>query len=92
MSLLPLELTCKDFNNTEKVSYLPRRLDTQGAPAGFDPQTGSFAYYAPWGNLAIFYRDYGYANSLIELGTVESGIEKLAAFDNDFTIKLERLP
>lgn len=92
LSLLPLELTCKDFNNTEKVAYLPRRLDTQGAPAGFDPQTGSFAYYAPWGNLAFFYRDYGYANSLIELGTVESGIEKLAAFDNDFTIKLERLP
>ena len=85
LSLLPLELTCKDFNNTEKVAYLPRRLDTQGAPA-------SFAYYAPWGNLAFFYRDYGYANSLIELGTVESGIEKLAAFDNDFTIKLERLP
>ena len=52
LSLLPLELTCKDFNNTEKVAYLPRRLDTQGAPAGFDPQTGSFAYYAPWGNLA----------------------------------------
>lgn len=75
LSLLPLELTCKDFNNTEKVAYLPRRLDTQGAPAGFDPQTGSFAYYAPWGNLAFFYRDYGYANSLIELGTVESGIE-----------------
>ena len=92
LSLRPLELTCKDFNNTEKVAYLPRRLDTQGAPAGFDPQTGSFAYYAPWGNLAFFYRDYGYANSLIELGTVESGIEKLAAFDNDFTIKLERLP
>lgn len=90
LSLLPLELTCKDFNNTEKVAYLPRRLDTQGAPAGFDPQTGSFAYYAPWGNLAFFYRDYSYANSLIELGTVESGIEKLAAFDNDFTIKLER--
>mgnify|MGYP000803812469 CR=1 FL=1 len=63
-----LELTCKDFNNTEKVAYLPRRLDTQGAPAGFDPQTGSFAYYAPWGNLAFFYRDYSYANSLIELG------------------------
>lgn len=36
LSLLPLELTCKDFNNTEKVAYLPRRLDTQGAPAGFD--------------------------------------------------------
>ena len=34
LSLLPLELTCKDFNNTEKVAYLPRRLDTQGAPAG----------------------------------------------------------
>lgn len=55
LSLLPLELTCKDFNNTEKVAYLPRRLDTQGAPAGFDPQTGSFAYYAPWGIIWHFF-------------------------------------
>lgn len=92
LSLLPLELEVKDYHATEKISYLPRRLNTQNAPAGFDPQAGSFAYYAPWGNLAIFYKDYGYSNNLVELGTISSGLEKLAAAGSDFSVKIERLP
>jgi len=31
---LPLTLTFKDFNQVEKVATLPRRLSTDGAPAG----------------------------------------------------------
>ncbi|MEH7502625.1 cyclophilin-like fold protein [Neobacillus drentensis] len=23
-----------------------------------DPSVGDFTYYSPWGNLAIFYRDF----------------------------------
>jgi acetyl esterase/lipase len=32
VSLLPLTLTLKDYNETEKISDLPRRLSTKGAP------------------------------------------------------------
>lgn len=77
VSLLPLTLTLKDYAATEKISDLPRRLAQEGAPAGSDPSIGAIAYYSPWGNLAIFYRDAGYANGLIKLGTIESGIEAL---------------
>jgi hypothetical protein len=72
-SLLPLTVTLRDYARTEKISELPRRLSTQGAPAGFDPSAGDIAYYAPWGNLAIFYRDFGYSTGLIKLGAVEAG-------------------
>lgn len=61
LSLLPLTLTLDDYAATEKISYLPRKLSTAGAPAGFDPAPGDIAYYAPWGNVAIFYNDTGYA-------------------------------
>jgi hypothetical protein len=77
VSLLPLTLTLKDYAATEKISDLPRRLSQEGAPAGSDPSIGAITYYAPWGNLAIFYRDSGYANGLIRLGAIESGIEAL---------------
>lgn len=77
MSLLPLTLTLNDYNKTEKVSDLPKRLSTQGEPEGFDPDVGDITYYAPWGNLAIFYRDFGYASGLVKLGSIESGIELL---------------
>lgn len=79
LALLPLTLKLEDYAGTEKISYLPRKLSTEGAPSGSDPSVGDFTYYAPWGNLAIFYKDFGYSNGLIILGKVESGIEKLAS-------------
>jgi len=77
ISLLPLTLTLEDYARTEKVSGLPKRLSTEGAPSGSDPSVGDMAYYAPWGNLAIFYRDFGYSSGLIILGKIDSGIETL---------------
>lgn len=77
LSLLPMTLTLDDYNSTEKVGYPPRKLSTTGAPAGIDPSVGDIAYYAPWGNLAIFYEDFGYSRGLIGLGRVDSGVEAL---------------
>ncbi|WP_232789885.1 cyclophilin-like fold protein [Streptomyces jeddahensis] len=79
---LPLNLTLTDFHGTEKIADLSRRLSTSGAPAGADPRVGDLAYYAPWGNLAIYYRDASYAYGVIILGHVpESVTEQLAATD-----------
>ena len=76
-SLLPLALTLTDYAATEKISDLPRRLSTEGTPPGSEPAVGTLAYYAPWGNLALFYRDAGYANGLVRLGTITSGMDVL---------------
>jgi hypothetical protein len=80
-ALLPIELTLSDYNRTEKVADLPRRLSTAGAPEGVDPTVGDIAYFAPWGNLAIFYRDFGYSRGLVRLGRLEGDAERLAALD-----------
>jgi hypothetical protein len=78
-SLLPLSLTLEDYASTEKISDLPRRLSTDGAPPGFDPSVGDITYYAPWGNLAIFYRDFEYSAGLVSLGTLASGADIFAS-------------
>jgi hypothetical protein len=88
-SLLPLTLTLSDYAQTEKVSDLPRRLSTADAPEGADPEIGDIAYYAPWGNLAIYYRDFGYSSGLVKLGHIDSGVEELAAMRGDFTVTIE---
>jgi hypothetical protein len=77
VSLLPLNLKLEDYSATEKISYLPKKLSSKDAPAGFDPDVGDITYYAPWGNLAIFYKDFGYSEKLIKLGRVTGGIEHL---------------
>lgn len=78
-AMLPLTLPIEDYAETEKIAYLPRQLTTLGAPKGIDPGVGDLTYYAPWGNLAIFYRDFGYSTGLIKLGRIESGLDALTA-------------
>jgi hypothetical protein len=55
-ALLPLTLSLRDYNNTEKIADLPGKLSTEGAPEGFTPSACDLTYYAPWGNLALFYK------------------------------------
>jgi hypothetical protein len=90
LSLLPMTLTIEDYASTEKIGYPPRKLSTAGAPAGVDPSAGDIAYYAPWGNLAIFYKDFGYSRGLIPLGRIDSGIEALEA-SGSVKVMIERV-
>ena len=77
VKLLPLEVTLEDYASAEKIAYLPRKLETAAAPAGFEPSAGDITYYAPWGNLAIFYRDQPYARGLVSLGRIDAGVDAL---------------
>jgi hypothetical protein len=76
-SLLPLDFTLDDYNRTEKISNLPRKVNTTGSPAGFDPSVGDICIYVPWGNICVFYKDFGYSNGLVFLGKIEGGMEAL---------------
>ena len=90
LSRLPITLTLEDYNATEKIGYPPRKLSTASAPAGVDPSVGDIAYYAPWGNLAIFYKDFGYSRGLIGLGRIDSGIEALSV-PGSLDVTIERV-
>lgn len=92
LTVLPLTVTLEDYSGTEKIAKLTKRLSTKDAPAGSDPSLGDFAYYSPWGNLAIYYRDFGYSDGLIILGSVEGdGVAKLARMSGDSTVIIERI-
>lgn len=77
-ALLPLTLDLEDYAATEKIAQLPRKLSTAGAPAGITPAIGDITYYAPWGNLAIFYKDFGHAAGLVKLGHIKGDIQVLS--------------
>ena len=80
--MLPLTLQFEDYAGSEKISSLPEKLDTSEVPAGYDPSVGDLTLYAPWGNLAFFYRDHGYAPGLVPLGSIVSGAEFLKELDS----------
>lgn len=88
--MLPLELTFEDYNGTEKISYLPEPLTTDSEPDSFDPDTGDFCLYAPWGNLSIFYKDFQNSSGLISLGRIEEGMDVISAMEDDFVVTLTK--
>lgn len=91
LAQLPITITFKDYVGLEKIGYPIKALTTGGAPSGADPEMDDLALYAPLGNLVIFYGDSRYANGVIILGHIESGIEKFAEMDQDFTITIEKM-
>lgn len=79
LSLLPLDdLSFTDNEGVEKISYLPRKLNLGDTP-GSTVQSGDLIYFAPWGNLGLFYDPNGYpqADQLIHLGTFNATEEEL---------------
>lgn len=91
LDMLPLTLMFEDFNRTEKIATLPDELSTEGLPSGYIPKVGDFSYYAPWGNISVFYKDFKYSNSLYKLGTIESGTEILENMNGEFEVTIEKV-
>ena len=92
LSRLPLTLEFSDYNRTEKIARLSPGSpgwDTSDAPDSCDPAPGDLTMYAPWGNLAVFYRDYGLSPGLVPLGKLDSeGLELFASQTGNFTVEI----
>ena len=88
---MPFTVTLEDYAGMEKIFYPQQALSKAKAPDGAQPRMGDLMYYAPWGDVALFYKDFRFANGLIPLGKVEDidGLMdalKLASFQATFEI------
>ncbi|MBK8177276.1 MAG: hypothetical protein IPK66_19075 [Rhodospirillales bacterium] len=89
LAQLPLKLTLKDFGGNEKIADLPRRLTREGAPDAITPRAGDVAFYAPWGNLAIFYGHGHHSPGLVPPGRIEGDVSALAG-GRPVTVSIDR--
>ena len=69
---LPLTLRFRDLNGVEKIAKLPRPLTMEGVPAGDDPEINDVGYYAPSGDLVLYYGDVGYWNGIVRIGRLDA--------------------
>jgi hypothetical protein len=88
-SMLPLDLKIEDYSNNEKIAYLPRKLTEDGSGPFGNEQPGDVCYYAPWGDVILFYASYRYSSGLIRLGRVDGGIEPMLT-RGEFPLRIER--
>lgn len=91
LSRLPLEVTLNDFNNTtEKIFYPEPALTLEGVTRGCAPVPGDITIYAPWGNVAIFCKNWSHSNDLIKIGHIDGdGISALTV-GGDIKVKFEK--
>lgn len=86
---LPLTVTFSDLNGVEKSAPLPRKLSVEGMPAGEDPQVGDLGYWAPDGNLVVYYGDVGHWTGLMRLGEIDGDVAAIARQSNHFSASVE---
>ncbi len=84
---LPLSIEVEDYGDNEKIFYPPKKLNTAETPKA-DAKAGTLAYYAPWGDVVMFYKKFGSASGLYELGHAVSGSEHIKGMSG--TIKIEK--
>jgi hypothetical protein len=84
---LPLSVEVENHGSTEKIFYPPQKLNTASTPKA-DAQAGTLAYYAPWGDVVMFYGSFGSASGLYELGHAVQGEEYIKELSG--TIRVER--
>lgn len=91
LSRLPLEVTLNDYNNiTEKIFYPSPALTTTGVTRGCAPTPGDITIYVPWGNVAIFCKNWSQTNDLIKIGHIDGdGISALNVA-GDVAVKFEK--
>jgi hypothetical protein len=91
VSILPRDnLTIDNYGSNEKITYLPRKLTEEGSGPFGNEAPGDLCYFAPWGNLALFYAGYRWSNGLIRLGRFEGGFEPLLV-RGKFPLRIERI-
>ncbi len=85
---LPLTLTLQDYAATEKIADLPAKLPARDAARGHTPSVGDIAYYAPWGNLAIFHKPFRHSPGLVRLGRLTQD-EAISILERPGSIRVE---
>lgn len=86
LSQLPLTMEIEDYSTNEKIFYPPETLDTADTPTA-QGGAGTLAYYAPWGDVVLFYGDYNQNPALYELGQVVSGGELVRQMTGTVTVE-----
>ncbi|MBM7421320.1 MULTISPECIES: cyclophilin-like fold protein [Chryseobacterium] len=70
---LPLTLPVQNYSSNEKIFYPPQKLDVTNTPVT-GGTAGGLAYYAPWGNVIMYYGNFG---AMPTLGRAIQGVEHI---------------
>lgn len=83
---LPLSIQVENYGHNEKIFYPPNELNTSETPLAEEP-SGTLAYYAPWGNVVLYFGECGGASGLYALGKAVLGTEQIETLSGEIQIE-----
>jgi hypothetical protein len=87
---LPLTLTFHDHNSVEKTAPLVHKLSLDGAPAGHDPVAGDIGYWAPDGDLVLYYDDGApYWDGIVRIGELDGDMATVRRLPEGTRVTIE---
>lgn len=87
LAQLPATIDMRDHGGVEKTGRLPSPLSSAGQPEGADPVVGDVGYYAPSGDLVLYYGDQSYYPGIVVLGRLHGdAAARIAELDGPVTV------
>ena len=83
---LPLSIKAEPYAKNEIIFYPTSALDVSDTQLASGGGAGTIAYYAPWGDVVLFYDSFGSASGLYELGQVVSGSEYIKSMSGTISL------
>lgn len=86
-SQLPLSIEVENYSNNEKIFYPPDKLEIGETPLTDGGGEGGLAYFASWGDVIMYYGEFGPYSGLYDLGTAVSGSEWIETLSGEIVIE-----
>ncbi len=88
-SQLPLKAQIEDYSTNEKIFYPKEKLPLKNGIEG-SGDSGTLAYFSPWGNVVLFYGKFSEYPGLFILGKAASGAENIKNLSGMVSVEAEK--
>lgn len=89
--VLPVTLSFEDYGSTERIAYLPQKLNVS-SNVSHNPQRGDLTYYVPWGNLAVFVKDFRHSQGLMYIGSLDEELLQAIKSSGEQQVTIKVVP
>lgn len=88
-SQLPLKVQIENYSTNEKIFYPKEKLPLKNGIEG-SSDSGTLAYFSPWGNVVLFYGKFSEYPGLFILGKVANGAENIKNLSGMVSVEAEK--
>lgn len=88
-SQLPIKVQIENYSTNEKIFYPKEKLPLKNGIEG-SGDSGTLAYFSPWGNVVLFYGKFSEYPGLFILGKTVSGSENIKNLSGMVSVEAEK--